>query len=202
MVHYLFQQSFQKYANFLRYLPILNALIMSNHQTKTNFTLRNFRNGDQESLIESANNIKIFNNVKDTFPHPYTHADANWWIEFCKETDKPVNAFAVDIDGKVIWAVGITIGIDIQRVTAEIGYWLGEKYWGKGIAVEALKQMTDYAFQNYPDLVRLWAAVFEYNKPSMRVLEKVGYEFDRVRKKGAIKNGVVIDEYVYVKFRE
>lgn len=87
---------------------------MSNYQIKTNFTLRNFRNGDQESLIESANNIKIFNNVKDTFPYPYTHAEANWWIEFCKETDKPVNAFVVDIDGKVIGVAGIIIGIDNQ----------------------------------------------------------------------------------------
>jgi [ribosomal protein S5]-alanine N-acetyltransferase len=175
---------------------------MPNNQTKTNFTLRHFRNGDQESLIENANSIKIFNNVKDTFPHPYTYADASWWIEFCKETDKPATTFAIDMNGQVIGAVGIIIGFDIQRVTAEIGYWLGEKYWGKGIAVEALKQMTDYVFQNFPEIVRLWAAVFEYNKPSMRVLEKAGYEFEGIRKKAAIKNGVVIDEYVYVKFRE
>jgi [ribosomal protein S5]-alanine N-acetyltransferase len=79
---------------------------------------------------------------------------------------------------------------------------LGENYWGRGITVEALKQMTDYVFQNFPELERLWAAVFEYNKPSMRVLEKAGYEFEGIRKKAAIKNGVVIDEYVYVKFRE
>jgi [ribosomal protein S5]-alanine N-acetyltransferase len=175
---------------------------MSNNQTKTNFILRHFKNGDQESLIENANNIKIFNNVKDTFPHPYTYADASWWIEFCKETDKLATTFAIDVEGKVIGAVGIIIGSDVQRVTAEIGYWLGENYWGKGIAVEALKQMTDYTFQNFPDLVRLWAAVFEYNKPSMRVLEKAGYEFEGIRKKAAIKNGVVIDEYVYVTFRK
>ena len=175
---------------------------MSNKQIKTNFRLRHFKNGDHESLIENANNIKIFNNVKDTFPHPYTDADANWWIEFCKGTDKPATTFAIDVDEEVVGAVGIIIGTDVQRVTAEIGYWLGENYWGKGIAVEALKQMTDYTFRSFPDLVRLWAAVFEYNKPSMRVLEKTGYELEGIRKKGAIKNGVVIDEYVYVKFRE
>jgi [ribosomal protein S5]-alanine N-acetyltransferase len=175
---------------------------MSNNQTKTNFTLRHFKNGDQESLIENANNIKIFNNVKDIFPHPYTYADASWWIEFCKETDKPATTFAIDIEGEVIGAVGIIIGSDVQRVTAEIGYWVGENYWGKGIAVVALKQMTEYVFQNFPELERLWAAVFEYNKPSMRVLEKAGYEFEGIRKKAAIKNGVVIGEYVYVKFRE
>ena len=175
---------------------------MSKNQLKPNFTLRHFKNGDQDSLVENANNIKIFKNVKDTFPYPYTYADADWWIEFCKETDKPATSLAIDIDGKVIGGIGIIIGTDVQRVTAEIGYWLGEKHWGKGIAVEALKQMTDYVFQNFPDLMRLWAAVFEHNKPSMRVLEKAGYEFEGIRRKAAIKNGVVIDEYVYVKFRE
>jgi [ribosomal protein S5]-alanine N-acetyltransferase len=175
---------------------------MIKNQIKPAFTLRHFKNGDQESLVENANNIKIFNNVKDTFPYPYTYSDASWWIEFCKETDKPATTFAIDVDGEVIGAVGIIIGTDAQRVTAEIGYWLGEKYCGKGIAFEALKQMTDYTFRSFPDLVRIWAAVFEYNKPSMRVLEKAGYEFEGIRKKAAIKNGVVIDEYVYVKFRE
>ena len=175
---------------------------MSKNQLKPNFTLRHFKNGDQDSLVENANNIKIFKNVKDTFPYPYTYADADWWIEFCKETDKPATSLAIDIDGKVIGGIGIIIGTDVQRVTAEIGYWLGEKHWGKGIVVEALKQMTDYVFQNFPDLMRLWAAVFEHNKPSMRVLEKAGYEFEGIRRKAAIKNGVVIDEYIYVKFQE
>ena len=175
---------------------------MSDNQTKTDFTLRHFKNGDQESLTENANNIKIFNNVKDTFPHPYTYADASWWIEFCQETDKPATSLAIDIEGEIVGGIGMIIGSDVQRVTAEIGYWLGEKYWGKGIAVEALKQMTAYVFQNFPEIVRLWAAVFEYNKPSMRVLEKAGYEFEGIRRKAAIKNGTVIDEYVYVKLRE
>ena len=175
---------------------------MPNDEIKPEFTLRHFRNGDQESLVENANNIKIFNNVKDTFPHPYTYIDATWWIGFNQEIDKPATNFAIDRDGQVIGAIGIIIGVDIQRVTAEIGYWLGEKYWGNGIVVEALKQMTDYAFQTFPELVRLWAAVFEYNRASMRVLEKAGYQFEGIRKKGAIKNGVLIDEYVYVKFRE
>lgn len=175
---------------------------MSDNQTKPKFTLRHFKNGDQESLVENANNVKFFNNLKDTFPHPYTHADAEWWVNANRQTGQSTTGFAIDVNGDVIGVIGIIIGYDIQRVTAEIGYWLGENYWGKGIAVEALKQMTDYAFLNFPELVRLWAAVFEYNKASMRVLEKAGYELEGIRKKGAIKNGRVIDEYVYVKFRD
>jgi [ribosomal protein S5]-alanine N-acetyltransferase len=173
------------------------------HQKSTiNFTLRPFRDGDEASLVANANNIKIFNNVKDTFPHPYTHGDAVWWVNANKQTDKPATCLAIDIDGETVGAIGIILGSDVQRVTAEIGYWLGENYWGKGITTEALKRMTNYAFETFPELVRLWAGVFEYNKSSMRVLEKAGFEFEGIRKKGAIKNGVVIDEYVYVKFRE
>ena len=175
---------------------------MPNNKTTAHFTLRPFRDGDETSLVANANNIKIFNNVKDTFPHPYTHDDAMWWINTNKQAENSSTCFAIDLNGNVVGAIGIIIGSDIQRVTAEVGYWLGENYWGKGIATEALKQTTDYVFTNFPDLVRLWAAVFEYNKPSMRVLEKVGFELEGIRKKGAIKNGVVIDEYVYVKFRE
>jgi [ribosomal protein S5]-alanine N-acetyltransferase len=174
----------------------------TNPKSKTHFTLRPFRDGDEASLVENANNIKIFNNVKDTFPHPYTHADAVWWVNANKQSDKPTTCFAIDVDGDAIGAIGIIIGSDIQRVTTEIGYWLGENYWGKGITTEALKRMTDYAFKTFPELVRLWAGVFEYNKSSMQVLEKAGFELEGIRKKGAIKNGVVIDEYVYVKFRE
>ena len=175
---------------------------MIENQIKPNFTLRYFKDGDQQSLVENGNNSKIFKNLKDTFPNPYTYADATWWIKFNEQTNKPATCFAIDIDGQVVGAIGIIIGSDIRRVTAEIGYWLGENYWGKGITVEALKQMTAYTFQHFSEIVRLWAAVFEYNKSSMRVLEKAGYEFEGIRKKGAIKNGMVIDEYVYVKFRE
>jgi [ribosomal protein S5]-alanine N-acetyltransferase len=168
---------------------------MINNNPTPAFTLRPFRDGDEASLVANANNIKIFNNVKDSFPHPYTHDDAVWWINANKETKNPITCFAIDVEGDVVGAIGIIIG-------SEIGYWLGENYWGKGIATEALKQMTDYVFKNFPDLVKLWAGVFEYNKPSMNVLEKAGFELEGIRKKGAIKNGVVIDEYVYVRFRE
>jgi [ribosomal protein S5]-alanine N-acetyltransferase len=175
---------------------------MMNNNTIPSFTLRHFKDGDEASLAVNANNIKIFNNVKDTFPHPYTYEDAVWWVNANKPTDKPATCLAIEVDGEIVGAIGIILGSDVQRVTAEIGYWLGENHWGKGIVTEALKRMTDYAFLNFPELIRLWAGVFEYNKSSMRVLEKAGFELEGIRRKGAIKNGVVIDEYVFVKFRE
>lgn len=175
--------------------------MMHNNPTPA-FSLRPFRDGDEALLVANANNINIFNNVKDNFPHPYTHKDAVGWINANEDDDKPATCLAIDVNGEVIGAIGIIIGSDIHRLTAEIGYWLGENYWGKGIMSEAVKQMVDYVFTHFPNLVRLWAAVFEYNKPSMNVLEKASFELEGIRKKGAIKNGIVIDEYVYVKFRE
>ena len=175
---------------------------MTNNNPILSFTLRPFKDGDEASLVANANNIKVFNNVKDTFPHPYTYEDAVWWVNANKQTDQPITCFAIDVNGEVIGAIGIILGSDIQRLTAEIGYWLGENYWRKGIATEALKQTVDYVFKTFPEIVRIWAGVFEHNKPSMRVLEKAGFEFEGIRRKGAVKNGLVIDEYVYVKFRE
>lgn len=175
---------------------------MTNNNPTPNFTLRPFREGDQASLVANANNIKIFNNVRDNFPHPYKREDANWWIDAQKETDKPANCLAIDINGEVIGGIGIVLNSDIHRLTAEMGYWLGEPQWGKGIMSEAVRQMIDYIFTTFPDLIRLWAAIFEHNKPSMRVLEKAGFEFEGIRKKGAVKNGLVIDEHVYVKLRK
>ena len=176
---------------------------MTNNNHISALMLRPFRDGDEASLVANANNINIFNNVKDSFPHPYTHEDAVWWINANKQTEQAITTcFAIDVNGEVIGAIGVILGSDIQRVTAEIGYWLGENYWGKGIATEALLQTVNYVFKAFPEIVRIWAGVFEYNKSSMRVLEKAGFELEGIRKKGAIKNGLVIDEYVYVKFRE
>lgn len=175
---------------------------MKNNNPILAFTLRPFKDGDEASLVANANNIKVFNNVKDNFPHPYTHEDAVWWVNASKQTDQAITCFAIDVNGEVIGAIGIILGSDIQRLTAEIGYWLGENYWSKGIATEALKQMVNYVFKTFPEIVRIWAAVFEHNKSSMKVLGKAGFEFEGIRKKGAVKNGLVIDEYVYVKFRE
>lgn len=166
------------------------------------FTLRHFQDGDQDALVANANNIKIFNNVRDVFPNPYTYDDALWWIDANKQTDKLTTCFAIDVDGEVIGAVGVVLGGDVYRISAEIGYWLGENYWGKGIASEAVKQMTEYTFNNFPEIERIWAGIFDFNRASMRVLEKADYHFEGIQKKSAIKNGVVLDIHVYVKFRE
>jgi [ribosomal protein S5]-alanine N-acetyltransferase len=165
--------------------------------------IRPFRDGDQDSLVENANNKAIFDNVKDTFPYPYTLPDANWWVSenSPKSPDEISKVMAIEVDGKAIGAIGIILGTDVQRINAEIGYWLGENYWGKGIATESLIWMTNYTFEKFPSIHRIWAGVFGYNKSSMRVLEKAGFTFEATHYQSVIKNDIIGDECIFVKLR-
>lgn len=163
------------------------------------FRLRAWRRGDEESLIRHANNPKIWRNVRDRFPHPYTRADADSWIEIAS-SQTPITNFAIEVDGAAGGGIGVMLQDDVSRKSAEIGYWLGEAYWGRGIVTAAVRAVTDYAFATF-DLCRLYANVFEWNPASMRVLEKAGYEFEGRRRKSAIKEGQIIDEVVYAIIR-
>ena len=120
------------------------------------FILRSWKRGDEKSLVDNANNRKIQINLVDTFPHPYTLNDAKNWIKICQEKNKKETTFAIEIEKKAIGGIGFEIKGGVHRKTASIGYWLGEKYWGRGIATEALKLVTKYAFNNF-GLVRIQA---------------------------------------------
>lgn len=162
-----------------------------------NCKLRPWKFSDKDSLVHYANNWNIWINLRDAFPHPYTAEDAEVWLNMVVNK-KPVTQFAIEADDKAIGGIGFIIKEDVQRLQAEIGYWLAEEYWGRGIVCEALRAITEYAFNNF-DLRRIYADVFEWNTASMRVLEKAGYELEAVQKKCLIKNGEIIDQYVYVK---
>ncbi|MFN8348542.1 MAG: GNAT family protein [Spirosomataceae bacterium] len=164
------------------------------------FHLRPYRDGDETSLAKNADNYRIWRNVRDIFPHPYTLENARQWIDICKSETKPT-VFAIDIDGEVAGGIGIVLQKDIFRKNAEIGYWLGEPYWGKGIATEAVKEMTEYAFCHF-NIHRLYAGVFEYNPASMQVLKKAGFHFEAILRKSVYKEDSLWDEHIYVKFRE
>jgi RimJ/RimL family protein N-acetyltransferase len=165
----------------------------------TRSIIRDWRPGDEAGLVRHANNRKIWRNVRDAFPNPYTFADAEEWISSAS-TATPVTSFAIEIDGEAAGGIGFIIGADIHRRSAEIGYWLGEQYWGRGIIGEAVRAMTEYAFANY-DLARIWAGVFEWNPASMRVLEKAGYLFEARLKKAVTKEGETTDELIYALVR-
>jgi RimJ/RimL family protein N-acetyltransferase len=158
-------------------------------------TIRNWRRGDEESIVRHANNHKVWLNLRDMFPYPYTREDARWWIE--KETaDRSSTNYAIDVDGAAVGAIGLILYDDVFRRSAEIGYWLGEEFWGKGIVTEAVQALTEYAFSTF-DLCRIYAGVFEWNPGSMRVLEKAGYQFEARLRKHVTKDGQSIDQFIY-----
>ena len=150
-------------------------------------------------LAQLANNRNIVAQVRDNFPHPYSISDAHYWIDLCTGKQAGGNFHrAILCNGEFVGGIGVLRMEDIHRNNAEIGYWLGEPYWGRQIMTEAVKQMTSWIFEN-TSITRLFAGVFETNFASMRVLEKAGYELEAIHRKAIIKNDKVLDEHLFVK---
>ena len=160
-----------------------------------NCVVREFRPGDEESLARNANDRRIWRNLKDAFPHPYTLDHARAWIAQ-NQYQKPPHHFAIDVDGQVVGGIGLEFKPDIWRYAAEFGYWLSPDYWGRGIMSGVLKAVVDYAFATF-DINRLWAGAFDWNPASVRVLEKAGFVFEARLKESAYKDGVFVDEVIY-----
>ena len=136
--------------------------------------------------------------MRDTFPNPYTLGDAMFWIA-ANESKIPQYVFAAEMDGELAGSCGVHLKEDVYRCSAEVGYWIAEPFWGKGIATEAVRQLLEQTTPQLPHISRIYAEVFEHNKASMRVLEKNGFYLECIRKKAVIKNNTVMDDYVWVK---
>jgi [ribosomal protein S5]-alanine N-acetyltransferase len=160
--------------------------------------LRPWEAGDKPNLLRFANNRSIWRNLLDTFPHPYTEADAQFWLEHTKAN---FNDLAIQFEGEVVGGVGVIPQQAVARKTAVFGYWLAEPMWGRGIATAAARAMTSYVFETMP-LWRLEATVFAWNPASMRVLEKAGFSREGILRKSAFKDGELIDSVMYAKIRE
>jgi [ribosomal protein S5]-alanine N-acetyltransferase len=158
--------------------------------------LRPFEAGDEISLAENANYIAIWNMVRDRFPFPYTISDAKNWIQICSEVDQPKN-FAIVNKYQVIGGIGIVFGNDIDRISAEIGYWLAEPFWNNGIISNSISLFLNYVFDAFPDLNRVFASVFPYNHASIRVLQKVGFRQEGVLIGAIIKNNQIYDSPIF-----
>jgi len=161
--------------------------------------IRPWRRGDEAALVRHADSRKVWINLRDRFPHPYTPADAERWIAFAT-SQQPQTNFAIAVGDEVVGGIGLDLKTDVERRSAEVGIWLGEVYWGKGIGTAAARAMTDYAFATF-DLCRLFCGVFPWNGASMRILEKAGYACEAVLRKAAIKDGKTIDVYLYAAVR-
>lgn len=157
--------------------------------------VRSWRRGDAASLVTHANNRKIWINLRDRFPYPYTPADARAFIRAAGRAE-PETSFAIAVGGAAVGGVGFLLQADVDRVSAEIGYWLGEALWGRGIATEALVATTRYAIDHH-GLTRLFALPFAHNVASCRVLEKAGYVREALLRRSAIKDGIILDQLQY-----
>ena len=157
--------------------------------------IRSFADTDIEPISVYANNRKVSINLTDMFPFPYSTADAEKWIRHVRDGKIELN-FAIASKKEPIGGIGFRMLDDIHRLTAEIGYWIGEPFWGKGIVTMAIREMTQYAFDNF-GIVRIQAGVFDRNPASARALEKAGYEFEGRMRKAVIKENTVLDMLMY-----
>jgi [ribosomal protein S5]-alanine N-acetyltransferase len=157
--------------------------------------VRSWRTTDAEPLARHADNRKIWLNLRDAFPHPYTIHDAREFIRLVRNS-MPETTFAIAVNEEAVGSVGFVLRHDVERVSAEIGYWLAEPLWGRGIATEALVAATEYAISTH-QLTRIYALPFAWNAASCRVLEKAGFVLEGTLRRSAIKNGVITDQMQY-----
>ena len=158
-------------------------------------TLRDWRIGDEASLVRHADNWNVAQNVADVFPHPYTMDDGVAWVRK-QAGEVPQTQFAIDVDGAAVGGIGLRIGSDIHRRSAEVGYWLGEAFWGRGIITDALVAVTRYAFETF-DLAHVFAGIFERNVASRRVFEKNRFTLEGTIRRAARKRGRFVDEWLF-----
>lgn len=164
------------------------------------FTLRKWSLDDIESVAHYANNEKIARNLRDAFPYPYTPDNARGYIESCISGEEHTLCRAIDVGRAAVGSIGIFPCTDVYRRSAELGYWLAEDFWGKGIMTEAVRRICAEAFDRF-DIVRIYAEPFAHNQGSRKVLEKAGFAYEGTMKCGVYKNGSIYDYCMYALLR-
>lgn len=162
------------------------------------YLIRGWKESDALSLSRCANNRKIWLNLRDVFPNPYSLEDARFWIKQSLEDD-PERSFAIANSEEIIGGIGLVFQEDVHRYSAELGYWLAEPYWGLGIMTEAVKALTEYAFNQF-QLIRIYAGPFSRNHASQRVLEKAGFSREGMLKNHVFKDGKILHQVLYGKY--
>jgi [ribosomal protein S5]-alanine N-acetyltransferase len=166
----------------------------------TECCIRRWQPEDKAALIRHANNRNVWRNLTDMFPHPYTREDAEAWIVMAS-IDSASTHRAIEFRGEAVGGVGIIASEGIYSRTGQLGYWVGEAHWGRGIATAAARALVAQVLSE-PDIVRLEAPVFAWNQASMRVLEKAGFIKEGIRRKSVFKDGQIIDSVMYALVRE
>jgi RimJ/RimL family protein N-acetyltransferase len=159
--------------------------------------VRDWARADKACLLRFGNNRRVWRNLLDRFPHPYTDEHAEAWFAFLEAMPEPTH-WAIDVDGEAIGGIGVDLGTGMFARTAEFGYWIGEPYWGRGIATAAVSAVAPYALRHF-HLARLQSPVFDWNPASMRVLEKCGFQREGVLRRSIVKDGELVDQVLYAR---
>lgn len=163
--------------------------------------VRDWREADAAELARQANDRRVWLGLRDVFPHPYSIDDARVFIGMAIGMS-PRTLLAIEVEGRVAGGIGYVLRGDVERVSAEVGYWLGCEFWGRGIATTAVRLLTRHAFEARPELRRLYAMPFATNTASARVLEKAGYRREAVLRQSVVKDGHVLDQFMYAILRD
>lgn len=162
--------------------------------------IREWRRADKAALVRLADNRSIWRNLTHLFPFPYTEADAEGWFDFLARA-APLTHWAIEYQGALAGGIGLILGEGVYSKSARMGYWLGEPFWGRGIATAAVRAVTPHAMAAY-GLCRVEAAVLAWNPASVRVLQKAGYEQEGLLRRSVYKDGQVIDSLLYARVVE
>jgi RimJ/RimL family protein N-acetyltransferase len=170
------------------------------HLTLPGCTVRPWVEGDAPALVRHANNPRIAANLRDRFPHPYEAVHATTFLHWVRQ-QAVETVWAIDVGGDAVGGIGVELRADVERVSAEIGYWLSEEFWGRGIATSALSAVSPAVMRRF-ELTRLYALPFADNRQSIRVLEKAGYMLEGRLRHSAIKNGFIKDQLLYARYAD
>jgi [ribosomal protein S5]-alanine N-acetyltransferase len=171
------------------------------HLITARLVLRPWLAGDEEALVRYADNWNVARHLRDTFPSPYTRAAAEGWISYNAAVQGPTLDFAITLDGEAIGGIGFLRNEDIFRCALELGYWLAEPFWGRGLVPEAIVAVVDYAFATFPEVTVVQARHVVSNPASGRVLLKAGFQLEGRLRDAFVKRGVVSDLLVYSRTR-
>ncbi len=164
------------------------------------YKIRDWQKSDAPSIAKYANNRKIWKNLRDGFPHPYNLSDAESFLSLV-QLQEPKSYFAIASNEEAFGGIGLGIGSDVHRFTAELGFWLAEPFWNKGVMTESVLRFTEYAFEKFK-LHRIYAEPYATNPASVRVLEKAGFFLEGTLRANVYKNGRVLDQFLYSRVRE
>lgn len=166
-----------------------------------NICIRPWELQDIDNLVRQANNKKVSSQLRDVFPYPYTKKSAEFFLDYCREADlRKELLLAVDVAGEAAGGISLSFKDDVNCKCAELGYWLGENFWGKGIATTAVNLICEKGWAEY-DIFRIYGEIFDSNRASCRVLEKCGFELEGHLRKNIFKNGHFCDSLIYGKLR-